>query len=282
MSQDSIVIVAARRTPIGAFQGALSGVSAVQLSATASRACLEDAGIDPADVHEAIIGCVLPAGVGQAPARQAALAAGLAQSVGCTTVNKVCGSGMRAAMLGHHVIRAGSADVIHALFVPAFRVKRDVMPGRYTDVWFEATHPGEYDLYCAEYCGTSHSTMLAKVIVHPVGEFEPWLVEASDFLSRMPPAEAGQLLYEQRGCPQCHSMDGSTGTGPTFLGLFGSMEQLEGGGAVLVDENYVRESILNPQANVTAGYDPVMPTFQGRLRDEEIAAIIEFMKTLSE
>ncbi len=114
MSQDSIVIVAARRTPIGAFQGALSGASAVQLSATASRACLEDAGIDPADVHEAIIGCVLPAGVGQAPARQAALAAGLAQSVGCTTVNKVCGSGMRAAMLGHDLIRAGSADVILA------------------------------------------------------------------------------------------------------------------------------------------------------------------------
>jgi len=175
-----------------------------------------------------------------------------------------------------------SADVIHSFFVPAFRVKRDVMPGRYTDVWFEATVPGEYDIPCAEYCGTSHSTMLAKVIVHPVGEFEPWLVEASDFLSRMPPAEAGQQLYEQRGCPQCHSMDGSAGIGPTFLGLFGSTEQLEGGGSVLVDENYVRESILNPQANVTLGFDPVMPTFQGRLRDEEIAAIIEFMKTLSE
>ena len=114
MSQDSIVIVAARRTPIGAFQGALSRASAVQLSATASRACLDDAGIDPAEVHEAIIGCVLPAGIGQAPARQAALAAGLAQSVGCTTVNKVCGSGMRAAMLGHDVIRAGSADVVLA------------------------------------------------------------------------------------------------------------------------------------------------------------------------
>ena len=112
MSQDSIVIVAARRTPIGAFQGALSGASAVQLSATASRACLEDAGIDPGDVSEAIIGCVLPAGVGQAPARQAALAAGLGQATGCTTVNKVCGSGMRAAMLGHDIIRAGSASVV--------------------------------------------------------------------------------------------------------------------------------------------------------------------------
>jgi len=114
VSQDSIVIVAARRTPIGAFQGALSGASAVQLSATASRACLEDAGIDPSDVSEAIIGCVLPAGVGQAPARQAALAAGLGQGTGCTTINKVCGSGMRAAMLGHDIIRAGSASVVLA------------------------------------------------------------------------------------------------------------------------------------------------------------------------
>ena len=90
------------------------------------------------------------------------------------------------------------------------------------------------------------------------------------------------MLYQQRGCPQCHSIDGSVGIGPTFLGLFGSEEKLRDGGSVLVDENYVRESILNPQARVTAGYDPVMPTFQGRLRDEEIGAIIEFLKTLAE
>jgi acetyl-CoA C-acetyltransferase len=114
VSQDSIVIVAARRTPIGAFQGALSGASAVQLSATASRACIKDAGLDSSDVSEALIGCVLPAGVGQAPARQAALAAGLERGVGCTTVNKVCGSGMRAVMLGHDIIRAGSANVVLA------------------------------------------------------------------------------------------------------------------------------------------------------------------------
>jgi acetyl-CoA C-acetyltransferase len=114
VSQDSIVIVAARRTPIGAFQGALSGASAVQLSATASRACIKDAGLDSSDVSEALIGCVLPAGVGQAPARQAALAAGLEPGVGCTTVNKVCGSGMRAVMLGHDIIRAGSANVVLA------------------------------------------------------------------------------------------------------------------------------------------------------------------------
>jgi len=114
VSQDSIVIAAARRTPIGAFQGALSAAVAPELSATASRACIADAGIDAGDIDEAIIGCVLPAGIGQAPARQAALAAGVPNHVGCMTINKVCGSGMKAAMLGHDLIRAGSATVVLA------------------------------------------------------------------------------------------------------------------------------------------------------------------------
>jgi len=175
-----------------------------------------------------------------------------------------------------------SEDVIHSFYVPAFRIKRDVMPGRYSKIWFEANQPGEYDVFCAEYCGTSHSTMLSKVVVHPEGEFEPWLEEASDFLSRMPPAEAGQMLYSTRGCPQCHSIDGSSGIGPTFQGLFGSEEALTTGDTVTVDENYVRESILEPQAKVTAGYDPVMPTYRGRLKDEEIGAIIEFLKTIAQ
>ena len=112
MSQDPIVIVAARRTPIGAFQGTLSGVSAPELSAAATRACVEDAGIEPGDINELLMGCVLPAGLGQAPARQASLAAGLPVSVGCVTVNKVCGSGMKTTMLGHDLIRAGSASVV--------------------------------------------------------------------------------------------------------------------------------------------------------------------------
>jgi len=175
-----------------------------------------------------------------------------------------------------------SEDVIHAFFVPAFRIKRDVMPGRFSEVWFRAVETGEYDIFCAEYCGTNHSTMRAKVIVHPAGEFEPWLEEASDFLSRMPPAEAGALLYEQRGCKQCHSVDGSAGIAPTFLGLYGAMETLRGGESILVEENYVRESILDPQARVTAGFDPVMPTYRGRLKDAEISAIIEYLKTLAE
>jgi len=175
-----------------------------------------------------------------------------------------------------------SEDVVHSFFIPDFRIKRDVIPGRYTKLWFSAVKTGKHDIFCAEYCGTSHSTMMSTVHVHERGEFESWLAEASDFLSRMPPAEAGAMLYNQRGCKQCHSVDGSAGVAPTFLGLFGSEEVLATGERVLVDENYVRESIYEPQAKVTAGFDPVMPTYRGRLSDQEVTAIIEYLKTLSE
>jgi cytochrome c oxidase subunit 2 len=175
-----------------------------------------------------------------------------------------------------------SEDVIHSFYVPDFRIKRDVVPGRYTRVWFTAIETGEYDIFCTEYCGTNHWNMLSKLVVHERADFDAWLEEASDFLSKMPPAEAGEMLYNMRGCKQCHSVDGSPGTGPSFLGKFGSEEKMLTGETVLVEENYIRESILNPQARVVAGYDPVMPTYQGRLKDEEITAIIEYMKTLSD
>ncbi len=175
-----------------------------------------------------------------------------------------------------------SPDVMHSFFVPQFRVKRDVIPGRYNKVWFTAVETGVFDVYCTEYCGKDHSNMLSKVHVHERGEFDAWLEEASDFLSRMPPAEAGALLYNQRGCKQCHSVDGSGGTGPSFLQFFGSQRAMTGGEVISADENYVRESILTPQAKVSAGFDPVMPTYQGRLKDEEISAIIEYLKTLGE
>ena len=171
-----------------------------------------------------------------------------------------------------------SSDVIHSLYVPAFRIKMDVVPGRYSKAWFEATEPGEYDLFCAEYCGTSHSDMLAHVIVHPPGEFETWLEKASNFLETMTPVDAGRKLFQVRGCQQCHSMDGSAKTGPTLLGVFGRTENLVDGGTVTVDENYIRESILEPNARVVAGFEPVMPTYQGRLKDAEIMAIIEYLK----
>jgi cytochrome c oxidase subunit 2 len=171
-----------------------------------------------------------------------------------------------------------SADVIHSLYVPAFRIKRDVVPGRYAKVWFEATEPGEYDLFCAEYCGTSHSDMLAHVIVHPTGEFETWLEQASNFLKTMTPVDAGRKLFQSRGCTQCHSLDGSAKTGPTLLGIFGRSVALADGSTITVDENYIRESILEPTARVVAGFEPVMPTFQGRLKDQEIMAIIAYLK----
>jgi cytochrome c oxidase subunit 2 len=175
-----------------------------------------------------------------------------------------------------------SEDVIHSFFVPDFRIKRDVIPGRYTRLWFTAIETGDYDILCTEYCGTNHWNMLSKLVVHERAEFDSWLEEASDFLSKMPPAEAGELLYNMRGCKQCHSVDGTPGIAPSFLGKFGSEEKLLTGETVVVEENYIRESIVDPQARIVAGFDPVMPTYQGRLKDEEITAIIEYMKTLSE
>jgi len=174
----------------------------------------------------------------------------------------------------------GSQDVIHSLYIPAFRVKMDVVPGRYAKAWFEATEPGEYDLFCAEYCGTSHSDMIAHVVVHPVGEFETWLEKASNFLETMTPVDAGRKLFQVRGCQQCHSVDGSAKTGPSMLGIFGRQENFVDGSTLAVDENYIRESILEPQAKIVAGYEPVMPTYQGRLSDPEIMAIIEYFKSL--
>jgi cytochrome c oxidase subunit 2 len=173
-----------------------------------------------------------------------------------------------------------SEDVIHGFYIPGFRLKRDVVPGRYVKLWFQATKPGEYQIYCTQYCGTGHSDMWAKAVVHEPGGFERWLEDASNFLAKMSPAQAGERLYRTRGCAQCHSLDGKAGTGPTFKALFGRQVLLDGGTTVVADEDYVRESILEPQAKIVAGFQPVMPTFKGRLKDQEITAIIEYLKTL--
>lgn len=173
-----------------------------------------------------------------------------------------------------------SEDVTHSLFIPAFRLKMDAVPGRYTYAWFRANQEGEFPLYCAEYCGTQHSDMTAMVVVHPPGEFEKWLREASDFLKKMPPAEAGERLYQLRGCKQCHSIDGTSGQGPSLKDIWGEEQPLRDGSRVVVDENYIRESLLEPNAKVVAGYDAIMPTAQGKLSNEEIDAIIEFIKSI--
>ncbi len=174
-----------------------------------------------------------------------------------------------------------SEDVIHSFFVPDFRLKRDIVPGRYNKTWFRATQEGAHDLMCAEYCGTSHSTMLAQVVVHPPGGFEKWLAEASNFLAKLPPAEAGAQVFRTRGCAQCHSLDGKANVGPTMQAVFGSSVSTRDGKRLVADENYIRESIIDPQARIVAGFDPVMPTYKGRLKDEEITVLIAYIKTLS-
>ncbi len=175
-----------------------------------------------------------------------------------------------------------SEDVIHSLYIPAFRIKKDVVPGRYTRVWFDADRPGQYELLCAEYCGTGHSDMHTWVVVHEPGGFERWLAEAGSGEARLSPVALGERLYRTRGCKSCHTVDGSGGIGPTFKDAYGHAAVMEDGTRLTVDENYLRESILDPQARIVAGFEPVMPTFQGRLSDQEITAIISYIKSLSE
>jgi cytochrome c oxidase subunit II len=174
-----------------------------------------------------------------------------------------------------------SEDVLHSFYIPAFRLKQDVVPGRYSDLWFNATEVGEHQVFCAEYCGTQHSSMLAKAVVHEPEEFKKWLDEASDIFKNRTPVQVGELLYNTRGCKQCHSVDGSRGIAPTFKDLYHTKAKLTDGTSVLVDENYLRDSINNPAGQVVEGFAPVMPTYQGKLKNEEIGAIIDYIKSLA-
>ena len=172
-----------------------------------------------------------------------------------------------------------SKDVLHSFWVPSFRVKQDVIPNRYTKIWFEATTPGVYRQYCAEYCGDRHSFMKSLVVVHPPGGYKRYMEEAEAALLDMPPVELGEYLYAARGCNQCHSVDGTAKTGPTWKGIFGETHQTSAG-PVKVDENYIRESILDPSAKVRSGFNAVMPTFKGQLKDEQIDGLITYIKCL--
>ncbi len=213
-----------------------------------------------------------------------------------------------------------SEDVIHSVFIPAFRVKRDAVPGKYNHLWFTANKTGEYPLYCTEYCGTSHSAMITKVVVHPPGEFAVWLEKASaapfeelddqwyerwrsiesaedyesfktellaqtdwteeDIEPLKPPFVIGRELYVSRGCNQCHSLDGSRLTGSTWQDLWGKRRAFTDGTTGVVDENYIRESILNPQAKIVETYSANMNSFQGQLTERQIDAIIAFIRSL--
>lgn len=207
-----------------------------------------------------------------------------------------------------------SSDVIHSLYVPAFRAKKDIVPGRYNYMWFKPTVANEkvtpeelkkakavnkgqpwdlerwqfteegykfYDLYCAEYCGKDHSIMQTIVVVHEKQEdLDAW-IKLKSSRGTIPPVEWGKRLYEQRGCKSCHSLDGVRGTGPSYKDSFGTEQKMANGEMVKVDENYVRESILYPKAKVRESYSPAMPSYKGQLSNDDIDSLIAFIKSQS-
>jgi cytochrome c oxidase subunit 2 len=171
-----------------------------------------------------------------------------------------------------------SQDVIHSFYVPAFRIKQDVLPGRYTTAWFRATKPGVYHLFCAEYCGTQHSGMIGQIVVMEPAQYEAWL---SGGPANGSLAANGESIFQQLGCPTCHRSD-TQGRGPNLVGVFGKPVLLEDGRTVIADENYIRESILSPSAKVVSGFKPIMPVFQGLVSEEQLTELVAYVKSLSQ
>jgi cytochrome c oxidase subunit 2 len=168
-----------------------------------------------------------------------------------------------------------SEDVLHDIYIPAFRVKADAIPGRYSEIWFEPSQTGDFHLFCAEYCGTKHSGMIGRVVVMEPRDYQAWL-SGSD---GQPLAARGQQLFQQLACVTCHLTDGS-GRGPSLGGVPGSKVELANGSNVVADDGYIRESILTPQAKLVSGFQPVMPTFQGLVNEEGVMSLIEYIKSL--
>jgi cytochrome c oxidase subunit 2 len=168
-----------------------------------------------------------------------------------------------------------SEDVIHSFFVPDFRVKQDAVPGRYTHLWFQATKPGRYRLYCAEYCGTDHSQMVGWVVVQDASDHQAWLSERADRSMAL----RGRQRFLQYQCVTCHSAD-SQARAPILENIYKRSIPLQGGGTALADDDYLRESILNPRAKVVAGHEPIMPTYQGRIPEDELLELLAFVKAL--
>lgn len=185
-----------------------------------------------------------------------------------------------------------SQDVIHSFYIPDFRIKQDALPGRYTSIWFEATKLGEYHILCAEYCGTEHALMVGKVIVMSPADYEQWLrdnagsggavVSASGTSgsSDVGGIDAGKAIFEQLGCETCHKLDGSVGVGPSLVGE-GPEVELDTGEMVPYDEEYIRESIIDPGAKLIAGYSNMMPSYQGQLSDEDMISLVQYIKSIS-
>jgi cytochrome c oxidase subunit 2 len=171
-----------------------------------------------------------------------------------------------------------SQDVIHSFYIPAFRIKQDVVPGRYTSLWFQPTRPGRYHLFCAEYCGTKHSGMIGSVVVMSQTEFQQWLEEGG-MGQEESMSTAGERLFRRLGCSGCHGAN-ATVRAPMLEGVYGHPVPLEGGAFVTADERYIRDSILLPQSQVVAGYKPVMPTFQGHISEDELLKVIAYIKAI--
>jgi cytochrome c oxidase subunit 2 len=186
-----------------------------------------------------------------------------------------------------------SEDTIHSFFVPVFRVKQDVVPGRYTTMWFEATQTGRFHMFCAEYCGTQHSGMIGRIVVLEPKQYETWLSGTLGAAKSILPAPGGvsgvegslaatgQRLFQSLGCITCHQLQ-TQGLGPVLTGVFGKPVRLQSGATVHADESYLRESILLPQAKIVAGFQTLMPSFQGRVNEEELMALIAYIKSLGE
>jgi cytochrome c oxidase subunit II len=170
-----------------------------------------------------------------------------------------------------------SQDVIHSFYVPAFRMKQDVLPGRYTVAWFRATKAGTYHLFCAEYCGTQHSGMIGSIVVEEPAKYEAWMSGGTS----SPLSATGEKIFAELGCVTCHRTD-AQGRGPNLQGVFGKPVQLEDGRTITADENYIRESILDPGAKVVKGFKPVMPTFQGLVSEEQLNALVAYVKSQSQ
>lgn len=176
------------------------------------------------------------------------------------------------------VLKMTSEDVIHSFFVPAFRVKQDVLPGTYSTVWFEATQTGTFHLFCAEYCGSEHSLMKGSVVVMEQDDYQAWLDDAGPVAA---PEELGAALFDQYICSTCHE-DDDTGRGPSLHGIYGQEVLLADGRRVLRDDDYLRESILRPATHIVNGYPQIMPTFQGQISEVGVLQLISYIKSLGD
>ncbi|MCB1050753.1 MAG: cytochrome c oxidase subunit II [Acidobacteria bacterium] len=175
-----------------------------------------------------------------------------------------------------------SEDVLHSFFLPHFRVKEDVVPSQYTYLWFEAKKTGDYHIFCTEYCGKDHSAMLGNLKVVDEEAWQRWLRnEPEPGQAPLSPEQRGEKLWEKWGCKGCHSTDGSVVLGPSFKGIYGKEEHFESGESLVIDDNYIRESIYSPQAKIVKGFtNQLMPSFQGQLKEDDISDVIAFIKSL--